>query len=338
MDGGNQRTYEFISDPTHKINLSGRVSAACANCRKKKIKCDGTNNCRQCREKNLECVPAPTRKRPKRDRHISAGEASSSTVTAAGLALTDSAPAASSSRQTYREPGAQTASRPSINPQQSRTPSDDAKSGAEPSSNASSSSAEQRISRSISPLDSSVAAFARPRLDATRGPAAGRPTLQDSRSARRAEWPAHRGAPDVFPGGVQGHQGTPHSAARAFEDEAHSLRQLASSRDGFTHPNNAPVAPQEPPRGPYLGSTEQQRFAMGPPEQNLNFRSGLLLSEYSQWWDTQSAAAPYQPAGPSLPTTQAGPMSFPEHPPYRQTQQRHEDQPDQQDPPWSRRA
>ncbi|KAH9838187.1 hypothetical protein Tdes44962_MAKER08191, partial [Teratosphaeria destructans] len=133
---------------------------------------------------------------------------------------------------------------------------------------------------------------------------------------------------------------TPALGCAGVEDEAHSLRQLASSRDDFPHPNNVPGPPQEPPRGPYLGLTEQQRFAMGLPEQNVNLRSGLtpLLSDYSQWWDTQSAAAPYQFASPYLPTTQAESLSFPEPPSYHQSQQRDEDQPDQQDPPWSRRA
>lgn len=50
-----ERTYTFIADPTHKENLSGRVTAACLNCRRKKIKCSGEANCRQCQEKGLVC-------------------------------------------------------------------------------------------------------------------------------------------------------------------------------------------------------------------------------------------------------------------------------------------
>lgn len=69
------RTYEFISDPLHKVNLSGRVTAACLNCRRKKIKCSGEINCRQCREKGLQCEGPPSRKRPARD------HASSSSLT-----------------------------------------------------------------------------------------------------------------------------------------------------------------------------------------------------------------------------------------------------------------
>jgi len=49
------RTYQFISDPTHKENLSGRVTAACLNCRKKKIKCSGEASCKQCLEKGTVC-------------------------------------------------------------------------------------------------------------------------------------------------------------------------------------------------------------------------------------------------------------------------------------------
>ncbi|KAK3675303.1 hypothetical protein LTR78_004813 [Recurvomyces mirabilis] len=61
------RTYQFISDPTHKENLSGRVTAACLNCRKKKIKCSGEESCKQCNEKGLVCEGPPSRKRPRRD-------------------------------------------------------------------------------------------------------------------------------------------------------------------------------------------------------------------------------------------------------------------------------
>ncbi|KAK6390733.1 hypothetical protein LTR65_005337 [Meristemomyces frigidus] len=70
------RRYEFIADPAHKENLSGRVTAACLNCRRKKIKCSGEAVCRQCREKGLVCEGPPSRKRPrKEDAASSAGEA-----------------------------------------------------------------------------------------------------------------------------------------------------------------------------------------------------------------------------------------------------------------------
>ncbi|KAK5126648.1 hypothetical protein LTR85_009582 [Meristemomyces frigidus] len=59
------RMYRFIADPAHKENLSGRVSAACLNCRRKKIKCSGEVDCRQCQEKGLVCEGPPSRKRPK---------------------------------------------------------------------------------------------------------------------------------------------------------------------------------------------------------------------------------------------------------------------------------
>ncbi|KAK4953544.1 hypothetical protein LTR10_008142 [Elasticomyces elasticus] len=83
------RTFQFVSDPNHKVsstvlrlnweawegpvtkrqqeNLSGRVTAACLNCRRKKIKCSGEAECRQCREKGLVCEGPPARKRPHRD-------------------------------------------------------------------------------------------------------------------------------------------------------------------------------------------------------------------------------------------------------------------------------
>lgn len=50
-----QREYRFITDPEHKENLSGRVRAACANCRRKKIKCSGTVPCRICEDKGRVC-------------------------------------------------------------------------------------------------------------------------------------------------------------------------------------------------------------------------------------------------------------------------------------------
>lgn len=61
------RVFQFISDPRHKENLSGRVRAACITCRRKKIKCSGEINCRTCQEKGLVCEGLPERKRPKRD-------------------------------------------------------------------------------------------------------------------------------------------------------------------------------------------------------------------------------------------------------------------------------
>ena len=57
----NDRTFQFISDPTHKENLSGRVTAACLNCRRKKIRCSGEAQCRQCAEKGIHCDVSPDR-------------------------------------------------------------------------------------------------------------------------------------------------------------------------------------------------------------------------------------------------------------------------------------
>ncbi|KAF7186307.1 hypothetical protein HII31_12382 [Pseudocercospora fuligena] len=62
-----ERVYRFISDPSHKENLSGRVRAACLTCRRKKIKCSGERNCRTCREKGLFCEGFPARKWLKRE-------------------------------------------------------------------------------------------------------------------------------------------------------------------------------------------------------------------------------------------------------------------------------
>lgn len=61
------RVFQFISDPDHKENLSGRVRAACLTCRRKKIKCSGEINCRTCREKGLVCEGLPERRKPSRD-------------------------------------------------------------------------------------------------------------------------------------------------------------------------------------------------------------------------------------------------------------------------------
>ncbi|KAK5130295.1 hypothetical protein LTR08_002218 [Meristemomyces frigidus] len=63
----NDQTYTFIDDPNHKPTLSGRVTAACLNCRRKKIKCSGEADCQQCQEKGLVCDGPPSRKRPRRD-------------------------------------------------------------------------------------------------------------------------------------------------------------------------------------------------------------------------------------------------------------------------------
>ncbi|KAK3618325.1 hypothetical protein LTR56_024719 [Elasticomyces elasticus] len=60
------RTFQFISDPNYKENLSDRVIAACLNCRQNKIRCSGEASCRQCREKCLVCERSPPRKRPNR--------------------------------------------------------------------------------------------------------------------------------------------------------------------------------------------------------------------------------------------------------------------------------
>ncbi|KAK0248286.1 hypothetical protein LTS09_016545 [Friedmanniomyces endolithicus] len=62
------QTFHFINnEPNHKQNLSGRVTAACVNCRRKKIRCTGEADCRQCREKGLICEGPPTRRRSKRE-------------------------------------------------------------------------------------------------------------------------------------------------------------------------------------------------------------------------------------------------------------------------------
>ncbi|KAK5745292.1 hypothetical protein LTR17_001453 [Elasticomyces elasticus] len=65
------QTFQFVSDPNHKENLSGRVTAACLNCRRKKIKCSGEADCRQCRDKGLLCEGPPTRRRPNRNTAVS---------------------------------------------------------------------------------------------------------------------------------------------------------------------------------------------------------------------------------------------------------------------------
>nr|POF02522.1 hypothetical protein CFP56_58153 [Quercus suber] len=62
-----ERSYSFISDPSHKETLSGRVTAACLNCRRKKIKCSGEENCQTCRDKGLVCESPPKRKRPAKE-------------------------------------------------------------------------------------------------------------------------------------------------------------------------------------------------------------------------------------------------------------------------------
>lgn len=67
MQRNDQIRFYTGSDPTHKENLSGRVSAACLNCRRKKIKCSGSQDCDQCLEKGLVCEGPPSRKRLKRD-------------------------------------------------------------------------------------------------------------------------------------------------------------------------------------------------------------------------------------------------------------------------------
>ncbi|KAK3633279.1 hypothetical protein LTR56_002516 [Elasticomyces elasticus] len=55
-------TFQFVGDPYHKENLSGRVTAACINCRRKKIKCGGGRECKACREKDLVCEGPSFRK------------------------------------------------------------------------------------------------------------------------------------------------------------------------------------------------------------------------------------------------------------------------------------
>ncbi|KAK0356144.1 hypothetical protein LTR02_012961 [Friedmanniomyces endolithicus] len=62
------QTFHFINnEPNHKQNLSGRVTAACVNCRRKKIRCTGEADCRQCRKKGLVCEGPPSRRRSKRE-------------------------------------------------------------------------------------------------------------------------------------------------------------------------------------------------------------------------------------------------------------------------------
>ena len=60
----NEKVYRFISDPGHKENLSGRVRAACLNCRRKKTKCSGEVPCSTCDEKDIVCEGLTERKRP----------------------------------------------------------------------------------------------------------------------------------------------------------------------------------------------------------------------------------------------------------------------------------
>ncbi|KAK0269847.1 hypothetical protein LTR35_014523 [Friedmanniomyces endolithicus] len=62
------QTFHFIhNEPNHKQNLSGRVTAACVNCRRKKIRCTGEAGCRQCRDKGLICEGPPSRRKAKRE-------------------------------------------------------------------------------------------------------------------------------------------------------------------------------------------------------------------------------------------------------------------------------
>ncbi|KAK5678214.1 hypothetical protein LTS10_009384 [Elasticomyces elasticus] len=77
------RTFQFIGDPYHKgsdvqgiesttnpgnqENLSGRVTAACVNCRRKKIKCGGGRECKACQVKGLVCEGPSFRKRASND-------------------------------------------------------------------------------------------------------------------------------------------------------------------------------------------------------------------------------------------------------------------------------
>lgn len=60
----NDKVFRFISDPGHKENLSGRVRAACLNCRRKKTKCSGDVPCSTCEEKDIVCEGLTERKRP----------------------------------------------------------------------------------------------------------------------------------------------------------------------------------------------------------------------------------------------------------------------------------
>ena len=62
-----EKLYRFISDPGHKETLSGRVQAACVTCRRKKIKCSGDVPCTTCEEKGIVCEGLLERKRPKKN-------------------------------------------------------------------------------------------------------------------------------------------------------------------------------------------------------------------------------------------------------------------------------
>lgn len=65
--GGGEKVFRFISDPGHKENLSGRVRAACITCRRKKVKCSGDIPCGPCEEKGIVCEGLTERKRPKKN-------------------------------------------------------------------------------------------------------------------------------------------------------------------------------------------------------------------------------------------------------------------------------
>ncbi|KAF2484146.1 hypothetical protein BDY17DRAFT_295097 [Neohortaea acidophila] len=61
---GSVRSYQFVSDPEYKENLSGRVRAACITCRRKKIRCSGEVPCQTCKERGVVCEGLTQRKRP----------------------------------------------------------------------------------------------------------------------------------------------------------------------------------------------------------------------------------------------------------------------------------
>ena len=82
-----KETFRFISDPRHSETLSGRVRAACLNCRHRKVKCCGQMPCTTCKENRMSCGGLVERKRPKKT--------SPGSVHSATLASTERSPALS---------------------------------------------------------------------------------------------------------------------------------------------------------------------------------------------------------------------------------------------------
>ena len=89
-----EKVYHFISDPGHKENLSGRVRAACITCRRKKIKCSGEVPCSTCQEKGIACEGITERKRPKKNcdhLNLEAGSSFSRTSTSSSSSFSPGA-------------------------------------------------------------------------------------------------------------------------------------------------------------------------------------------------------------------------------------------------------